>query len=130
MELPALKFYTYVVTSIHRKRKLQQVFASRIRALRQAKGLTQEQLAEKADIAPQYLSRLENAHQVPSLDTIAEIAEALDTSPSVLLAEPQEDTQVELISRMTAVLSGLSKEDAEFLELQLAGWASRLKKRR
>ncbi|MHB9035087.1 MAG: helix-turn-helix domain-containing protein [Armatimonadota bacterium] len=128
MELLALKFYTCLMASRQRIRRLQETFASRLKALRKAAGLTQEQLSEKAGIAPQYLSRLENAHQVPTLDTIVDLTEALNTTPSIILAEPQEDTQVELISRMTAVLSGLTQEDAEFLELQLVGWASRLKK--
>ncbi|MCX8054006.1 MAG: helix-turn-helix transcriptional regulator, partial [Armatimonadetes bacterium] len=60
--------------------------------------MTQEQLSEKAGIAPHYLSRLENAGQVPSLNTIIDVAEGLGTSPCILLAEPQEDTQAKLIS--------------------------------
>jgi transcriptional regulator with XRE-family HTH domain len=125
-----LSFYTNVMASRQRKAKLQQTIAARIKSLRLTAGLTQEQLSEKAGIAPHYLSRLENARQVPSLNTIIDVAEGLGTSPCVLLAEPQEDTQLELISRVTAVLSGLSKDDAEFLELQFAAWASRLKKRK
>jgi len=92
--------------------------------------LTQEQLSEKARIAPHYYVAFGNARQVPSLNTIIDVAEGLGTSPCVLLAEPQEDTQGDLISRMTAVMGGLSEEDAAFLELQLAGLASHLKKRR
>jgi len=121
--------YTCVVASKQRIRKIQQTIAWRPKALRNAAGLTQEQLAEKVDIAPHYLSRLENARQVPSLDTIADLAEALGTTPSLLLAEPREDDQGEAISRMTAILGGLSKEDTAFLELQLASWVLRLKRR-
>ncbi len=90
--------------------------------------MTQEQLSEKAGIAPHYLSRLENARQVPSLNTIIDVAEGLGTSPCVLLAEPQEDTQVDLISRMSAMLIGLDPDDARFVELHLAGLVARLKK--
>lgn len=107
--------------------KLQQAIASRIKALRQSAGLTQEQLSEKAGIAPHYLSRIENARQVPSLNTIIDIAEGLNTSPCVLLAEPQGNTQADLISRVTALLGELSQEDTAFLELQLASWMSHLK---
>ncbi len=110
--------------------RLQQAISARIKACRRAAGFTQEQLSEKTGIAPQHLSRLETARRVPSLATVLALAEALGTTPSALLAEPEEDTQVELISRVTAVLAGLSADDAAFMELQLTTWAARLKKTR
>ncbi len=100
---PSGKFYTNLMASKQRKRKLQQAIGARIKDLRQSAGLTQEQLSEKAGIAPHYLSRLENAHQVPSLDTMIDLADALGTEPYVLLAEPHEDTQADLISRVAAM---------------------------
>ena len=50
----------------------------RLKEIRKARGLTQEALAEKVDLSPQYLSRLEAGHQSPSLETVARLAEALD----------------------------------------------------
>lgn len=111
------------------KEQWHQAVASRIRALRQAAGLTQEQLSERSDIAPQHLSRLETGRQAPSLDTLVDLAAALDTTPSALLVEPQEDDHAELISRVTAMCRTLSKEDAAFLESQLADWMSYMKRR-
>jgi len=101
--------------------------ARRIREFRTAAGLTQERLAEKVDISPQYLSRLETGRRVPSLDVVAELAEALNTTPSALVAEPQEDTHAELTIRMAAIFRALDREDAAFLESQLASWISHLK---
>ncbi len=125
-----MRFYTCSVASKQRKRKLQRAMASRIKALRQDAGLTQEQLSERAGIATQYLSRLENAHQVPSLNTMIDLADALGTVPCVLLDEPQEDMHAEFVSRVAAMCRTLTKEDAAFLESQLAGWMAYMKKRR
>lgn len=111
-------------------RELENVIGCRIRTLRKAAGLSQEELAERADIAPQFLSRLENARHVPSVQTMLRLARALGTTPSALLGEPCRDSQAERMKRVAAMFEMLTEEDAEFLESQLAGWTSRLRKRR
>jgi transcriptional regulator with XRE-family HTH domain len=50
---------------------------ARIKSLRKSRGLSQERLAEKSDITPKYLSRLEVGQQSPSIETLARLAEAL-----------------------------------------------------
>ena len=94
--------------------------------LRKIAGLTQEQLSERAGIAPHYLSRLENAHQAPSLDTIVDIADALNTTPHDLLGAPQ-GVEAELAERAVAVFGALTSEDGAFLESQLSTWTQHLK---
>lgn len=51
---------------------------ARLKEIRKARGFTQEALAEKVDLTPQYLSRLEAGHQSPSVKTVAKLAEALN----------------------------------------------------
>ena len=51
---------------------------ARLKAIRKTRGFTQEALAEKVDLTPQYLSRLEAGHQSPSVKTVAKLAEALN----------------------------------------------------
>lgn len=53
--------------------------AANIRRLREAKGLTQEQLAELAGIAVRYLQTLECARGNPTVTIVLVIADALDT---------------------------------------------------
>jgi transcriptional regulator with XRE-family HTH domain len=111
------------------KQKAQELLQSvgnRIREFRKASGLTQEQLAEKVDIAPQYLSHLENGQRIPSLRTIIALAQELNTTPSVLLAEPQQDPQAERISRIAAIFRVLTERDAAFLESELRAWINHL----
>lgn len=51
---------------------------SRIKALRKAKGLSQEQLAELIGIEPKHVSRLEVGKSYPTIDRLEKIALALD----------------------------------------------------
>lgn len=58
--------------------KLLKRFGDRLRTLRKAKSLTQEELATRAGIDTSYLNYIENGKQSPSLTKIAAIAEALE----------------------------------------------------
>jgi transcriptional regulator with XRE-family HTH domain len=56
----------------------------RIRTMRRARNLTQEQLAEAADVTVESLSRAERGTILPSVLTLAKLARALRTSMDVL----------------------------------------------
>jgi transcriptional regulator with XRE-family HTH domain len=57
----------------------------RLKALREQKGLTQEQLAAKAGISRGYLARLETARQDPRLSILEKLARALRVDVAALL---------------------------------------------
>ena len=52
---------------------------------RQNRGMSQEDLAGIADVARNYISRIENGHVAFSIPVLLKIAEALEVEPSVLL---------------------------------------------
>ncbi|MEW6161955.1 MAG: helix-turn-helix domain-containing protein [Nitrospirota bacterium] len=54
-----------------------ELLGARIKELRKARGLSQNQLSEKIDIDPKHLSRIEVGNSYPSLDTVEKIAKAL-----------------------------------------------------
>lgn len=58
-----------------------------VERLRRAKGMTQEQLAERSGFSQQYISGLENGQRNPTVVTLYEIACAIDVSPVDLLTE-------------------------------------------
>lgn len=60
-------------------------FAAKLKELRASRGMTQADLAQKADIAPTYVSELENADSTPGLDLIGRLAGALGVDPAELL---------------------------------------------
>jgi y4mF family transcriptional regulator len=56
-----------------------------VRAARTAKGLTQEALAEAADVSQQYVSDLERGRCNATLTQLQKIADALGIQPGDLL---------------------------------------------
>ncbi len=59
---------------------IQTEFGERVRDLRQAKGLSQEELAFKSGMHRTYLGGIERGERNPALKNIAAIAKALDIS--------------------------------------------------
>lgn len=53
---------------------LKEGFGARLKELRKEKGFTQEKLAEKLDIAPRQLTRLETGVNFPSVETLEKIS--------------------------------------------------------
>lgn len=65
-------------------RKLKEGFGLRIKELRKAKGFTQEKLAEKLDITPRQLTRIETGDNFPSPETLAKFSYVLNVDLSSL----------------------------------------------
>lgn len=61
-------------------------FGTILRDLRTARGLSQEELAFRAGMSVPYLSDLERGRSNPSLAMVVDLARALATHPSVMLA--------------------------------------------
>lgn len=57
----------------------------RIRTQRQIKGMTQERLAELADLSTPYVSHIERGKKHAGVDTLVRISTALDTTFDFLL---------------------------------------------
>ncbi len=67
-----------------------------IRAYRLQKGLSQGDIEKKTGLLRCYLSRVENGHTVPSLDTLAKIAHALDLPMVPRIGSPKGEFQLRL----------------------------------
>ena len=59
----------------------------RLRTLREAKGLSQGDIEKRSGLLRCYISRVENGHTIPSLDTLAKIAGAMELPLSQFFAE-------------------------------------------
>jgi transcriptional regulator with XRE-family HTH domain len=64
-----------------------QLFGRRLRDLRKERNLTQEALAEAADLSGNYISDLELGLKVPSLTILVRLSQALDVATPDLLAD-------------------------------------------
>ena len=67
-----------------------QLLGTRVRAFREAAGLTQESLARAAGIGRVTLVRLENGKHTPKVSTLAAIAQVLERPVEDLFASPDE----------------------------------------
>ncbi|MGD1714908.1 helix-turn-helix domain-containing protein [Hydrocoleum sp. CS-953] len=61
------------------------IFGQQVRKLRQAKGLSQEKLAELAGLHRNYIGGIERGERNVALLNILRLARALEVSPSKLL---------------------------------------------
>ena len=82
-----------------------------IRSYRADRGLSQGDIERRTGLLRCYLSRVENGHTVPSLETLAKIAEALE----ITLADffPGSETPSERDAQK--MLGELSEEEVRFL---------------
>jgi len=64
-----------------------QLFGRRLRELRKARGLTQEALAESADLSGNYISDLELGLKVRSLTILVRLSQALDVATPEFLSD-------------------------------------------
>jgi transcriptional regulator with XRE-family HTH domain len=67
--------------------KLRQVLAKNVRLYRHTRGLTQEELADKAKLHRTYMGMIERAERNLSVDNIEKIARALGVKPHQLLMD-------------------------------------------
>jgi transcriptional regulator with XRE-family HTH domain len=64
-----------------------QLFGAIVRELREARGWTQEHLAERAEMNASYLGFVERGDNVPTLTIILQVAHGLGVEPADLLRE-------------------------------------------
>jgi transcriptional regulator with XRE-family HTH domain len=67
---------------------LRDIFAANLRRLRNAKGLSQDDLAYEAEMSRSYLSKLEKGEFYASLKIIGRLADTLNVDPAEFLKLP------------------------------------------
>jgi transcriptional regulator with XRE-family HTH domain len=82
-----------------------------IRTYRAERGLSQGDIERRTGLLRCYLSRVENGHTVPSLETLAKIAEAMEIS----LADFFPGAQTPQDRETKRMLGELSEEEIRFL---------------
>jgi transcriptional regulator with XRE-family HTH domain len=72
------------VTNI-RNVQIMEAFGKRLREVRESKGLSQQELADYADISVTQVGRIERGYINTTISTIHVLADALDVAPYELL---------------------------------------------
>jgi len=93
---------------------------TRLRALRQDRKLTQEELAERAEIHPTFLAKIEAGQRLPSLEVIWRLAGALGVPVTSVVSatDDREGASPEdrLIGELVALLKSCTIEELEFVK--------------
>ena len=95
------------------------VIGDRLRALRQAKNLSQGGIAKRTGLLRPYISRVENGYTVPSVETLEKLARALEVPLYQLFYEGEEPPKLlHLPKRITAeeIAWGSSRKEAQLLQ--------------
>jgi transcriptional regulator with XRE-family HTH domain len=71
-----------------------QVVARNLRRVRHARGLSQEEVAHRAEIDRTYVSALERAKYNPTVDMVGRLALVLGVTPASLLELPKKGNNV------------------------------------
>ncbi len=96
-----------------------------IRGYRLQKGLSQGDIEKRTGLLRCYLSRVENGHTVPSLDTLSKIASALDLPLAQFFAEDSlgrelntqklTDDELRFLTQIRRYSSNLNDSDRKLL---------------
>jgi transcriptional regulator with XRE-family HTH domain len=105
-----------------------------IRTYRLQKGLSQGDIEKKTGLLRCYLSRVENGHTIPSLDTLSKIASALDLPIAQFFADDSlgrqfntqklSDDELRFLTQIRRYSSNLNESDRKLLLAMVKKFAS------
>ncbi len=105
---------------------MENIFCERLRIVRELRGLSQTELADKARLQPSAISHFETGRRAPSFDNLKKLANALSISVDYLLGRtPDMDVPATSSQGLFRHYSQMSAEDQSMLE----DLASRMAKR-
>ncbi|OGW11166.1 MAG: hypothetical protein A2W77_03585 [Nitrospinae bacterium RIFCSPLOWO2_12_39_16] len=90
--------------------EIKELIGARIKSIRDAKGMTQERLAEVMDINSKYLSNIERGKENPTLDMLIKLANALEVEMWEMFDFGHEVSLKELRETMSRFLKELDDE--------------------
>ena len=97
---------------------VQKIIGRRIQEIRKQKGLTQEQLAERVNISPHYLSALERGVYNIKLDLLVDILNVLNCSADEVFQDVVDTSSKIKASQLSEKLKGLPlQEQRKILEV-------------
>ena len=110
----------------------------RLKAIREQKDLSQGDIEKRTGLLRCYLSRVENGHTIPSLDTLSKIAGAMEIALSQFFSEsghsngskglPQlSDDEVRFLSQVRRYAANLNDSDRKLVLAMVKKMASNSK---
>jgi transcriptional regulator with XRE-family HTH domain len=101
-----------------RQDKIVEVFAERLRHLREARDMTQREIARRAHVTITYISKLESGLTAPGIDLLERIASALGVHVVELLparSESPDDERLQAQANFDAILAKAGRESISMM---------------
>lgn len=92
----------------------------RIKKARITAGLSQEKLAESADVGITHISHIENGKTIPSVNVLIKIMNRLQLSPDELFCGYTEHSQPSLLRETADILEDCSSEELRDINKHIA----------
>ena len=106
---------------------VQKIIGRRIQEIRKQRGLTQEQLAERVNVSPHYLSALERGVYNIKLDLLVDILNILNCSADEVFQDVVDSSSKIKASQLSEKLKGLpvheQRKILEVIEIMIANSA-------
>jgi transcriptional regulator with XRE-family HTH domain len=108
----------YIMVTLEQISLINMKFNEKIKALRKAANMSQQDLAEKLHIHVTHLSKMENGHLMPSIDIVQRLMKVFTVSADQLLNE-DEKTVVDIknseLNEQVALISQLDEDERNAL---------------
>jgi len=94
------------------------IIGDRLRAMREEKGFSQGEIEKRTGLLRCYISRVENGHTIPSIETLEKLARALEIPLYLLFYDGEQPPALpNLLNRRTAddIVWGSSGKEGRYL---------------
>lgn len=91
------------------------IIGNTYKQIRKSKKFTQEEVAEKSDLTPEYLSKFENGKYNASIYNIILLCKAIDTNPTQLFNRFFDDNSAAIITTITDELKDMDVSDQKLI---------------
>jgi transcriptional regulator with XRE-family HTH domain len=94
------------------------IISDRLRAIRESKNLSQGDIEKRTGLLRCYISRVENGHTVPAIETLEKLARAMEIPMYQLFYDGEEPPKLPNLPRRKSsddIAWGSSGKDARFL---------------
>ncbi len=95
------------------------IIGERLRALREYKALSQVDMEKRTGLFRYYISRVENGHTIPTLETLTRFARALEVPVFHLVYEEDDPYKMPILPQSVQSIesfTGLSRNELRFVE--------------
>ena len=108
--LKLINFNGVIVMEIDYKK-----IGSRIKAARESKKLTQEELAELTGLTNNYISNIERTRSKPSIETLVKICNALEVTPDYILLDSVYASKEYIMDEIAVKLKKCTKNNIQLV---------------